>query len=205
MSLPLQIQLQKVGKQYYRRWIFRDINLDLGQHPQTALVGTNGSGKSTLLRIIAGQLAPSEGKISFAMEQTNVPIAKVYQHLSWAGPQIEMYPELTLEELIKLHFKLKTCLLDKPLDLIDLLNFKGHHQKPLKYFSSGMQQRAKVGVALFSQSNLLLLDEPTSNMDEANASMMLDLIDRYRQDRVFVLASNMKREYERLPHALHLH
>ncbi|MEL7534705.1 MAG: ATP-binding cassette domain-containing protein [Bacteroidota bacterium] len=204
MSLPLHIQLQKVGKQYYRRWIFRDINLDLVQHPQTALVGTNGSGKSTLLRIIAGQLAPTEGKISFAKDQEHLPIAKVYQHLSWAGPQIEMYAELTLEELIKLHFQLKNCLLDKPMDLVELLRFKGHHQKPLKYFSSGMQQRAKVGIALFSQSELLLLDEPTSNMDEANAAMILDMIDQYRQGRIFVLASNMKREYERLPHTLHL-
>ena len=204
MSLPLHIQLNKVGKQYYRRWIFRDINLDLIQHPQTALVGTNGSGKSTLLRIIAGQLGPSEGKISYSFAEANLPVAKAYQHLSWAGPQIEMYPELTLEELIKLHFQLKTCLLDNPTDLIDILDFKGHHQKPLKYFSSGMQQRAKVGIALFSKSDLLLLDEPTSNMDEANAARILDLIDQYRQDRVFVLASNMKREYERLPHTLHL-
>ncbi|MEM6344905.1 MAG: ATP-binding cassette domain-containing protein [Bacteroidota bacterium] len=204
MSLPLHIQLKKIGKQYHRRWIFRDINLDLVQHPQTALIGTNGSGKSTLLRIIAGQLAPSEGKISFAKEAENLPVAKVYQHLSWAGPQIEMYPELTLEELLKLHFQLKTCLLDQPKDLIELLNFKGHHQKPLKFFSSGMQQRAKVGIALFSKSDLLLLDEPTSNMDETNAAMILDLIDQYRQDRIYVLASNMKREYERLPNTLHL-
>ncbi|MFK7923363.1 MAG: ATP-binding cassette domain-containing protein [Bacteroidia bacterium] len=204
MSLPLHIQLQNVGKQYYRRWIFREVNLDLAQNPQSALVGTNGSGKSTLLRIISGQLAPTEGKIAFSLNQSALSITKVYQHLSWAGPQIEMYPELTLEELLKMHFQLKQCLLADPNDLIELLDFKGHHQKPLKYFSSGMQQRAKVGVALFSKSDLLLLDEPTSNMDEANASRMLNLIDQYRQDRIFVLASNMKREYERLPHVLYL-
>ncbi|MEL6649872.1 MAG: ATP-binding cassette domain-containing protein [Bacteroidota bacterium] len=204
MPSKLHIRLEQVGKQFYRRWIFRDINLNLGEHPQTALVGTNGSGKSTLLRIIAGQLAPSEGQISFHAGEKKLPVARVYQHLSWAGPQVEMYPELTLEELIRLHFQLKTCLLPDPMELIDLLRFRGHHQKPLKFFSSGMQQRAKVGIALLSQSDLLLLDEPTSNMDEANASRMLELIDQYRQDRVFVLASNLPREHERLDHRIQL-
>jgi ABC-type multidrug transport system ATPase subunit len=196
MESRLHIQLQQVGKQFYRRWIFRDVNLELSSPSKIALVGTNGSGKSTLLRIIAGQLSPSEGSITFKTGSQRLPISQVYQSLSWAGPQLEMYPELSLEELLDLHFRLKPCRLENPFSLIDLLDFRGHHQKPLKFFSSGMQQRAKVGIALFTQSALLLLDEPTSNMDEANAQRMLGLIEEHSQDRILVLASNMKREFE---------
>ena len=195
MEGRLHIHLQQVGKQFYRRWIFRDINLEMSSPSRIALVGTNGSGKSTLLRIIAGQLSPSEGSITFKTGEKRLPISKVYQSLSWAGPQLEMYPELSLEELLDLHFRLKPCRLEDPLALIDLLDFRGHHQKPLKFFSSGMQQRAKVGIALFTDSALLLLDEPTSNMDEENARRMLNLIEEHSQNRILVLASNMKREY----------
>lgn len=204
MTDGLHIQLQQVGKQFYRRWIFREITLDLAPKAKIALVGTNGSGKSTLLRIISGQLSPTEGQITFHRNHTRLSIGRVYQHLSWAGPQIEMYPDLSLEELLKLHFQLKSCLLAQPEEMIDLLHFRGHHQKPLKYFSSGMQQRAKVGLALFTQSDLLLLDEPTSNMDSENARQMLALIDRYSQNRTLVLASNMEREFVDFPKIIRL-
>ena len=161
-----------------------------------ALVGTNGSGKSTLMRIIAGQLNPSEGKVSCQYQGNFLPLERLYRHLSWSGPYIDLYPELNLKEQISLHFRLKECYLDDPHELIPLLNLTAHQDKPLQWYSSGMRQRVKVGLALFTQSDLLLLDEPTSNMDTANADRMMALIKEYTQDRLWVLASNLEREYQ---------
>lgn len=204
MEHDLHIALQQVGKQFYRRWIFREISTELAPGSRLALVGTNGSGKSTLLRIIAGQLGPTEGTVSYHQAGKRLNVASVYQHISWAGPQVEMYTELSLEELLDFHFRLKPCLLSSPTDIIALLRFEGHSQKPLKYFSSGMQQRAKVGIALLTASPVLLLDEPTSNMDAENARRMLLLIEQYRKGRTFVLASNMEREFQDFEQVLHL-
>ena len=91
MEQPLHIQLEGVGKKFYQRWLFRGIDHDFGSMPHLALVGTNGSGKSTLLRIIAGQLAASEGRVRCAYAHQPLPLAQLYRHLSWSGPYLDPY------------------------------------------------------------------------------------------------------------------
>lgn len=192
----MRLSIEAVGKKFYQRWIFRGVSFDLQKGELLALTGSNGSGKSTLLRIIAGQLKPNEGHVQYFRQEQPLPGAEVYKHLSWSGPYIDLYPDLNLRELFSLHFRFKKCLLDDVAQAFDLLNLADHAHKPLRFYSSGMIQRCKVGLALFTDAPLLLLDEPTSNMDPQNAHNMLQLIHTYRQDRMTVLASNMEREYE---------
>ena len=201
---PLHIELKGIGKKFYQRWLFRDINHDFSEHAHLAIVGKNGSGKSTLLRIISGQMKPSEGSVAYQLNQHPLPAASVYQQLSWAGPHVELYLDLTWAEQVDLHFRFCKCLLDQREDLHDILNLRPHKDKSLRFFSSGMLQRAMVGLALFSESQLLMLDEPTSHMDEENASLMLGLINTYLGDRKYVLASNMEREFQNIPSRLFL-
>jgi len=200
----MEVLLQDIGKKFYGRWLFRKIKQKLKAGERLALVGSNGSGKSTLLRIIAGQMNPSEGKVIYQVQGKKIHSEKFFQHLSWSGPYIELYQDLTFEEHLKLHFRFKKCLLDDPKELIDILNLRPHKDKKLRFYSSGMQQRAKVGLALFTQSQLLLLDEPTSNMDSENATRMLNLIESHLGDRILVLASNMEREFHTFEQVLRL-
>lgn len=202
--MNLNIHLEGIGKKFYHRWIFRDISHDFSAQPHLALVGRNGSGKSTLLRIIAGQLTPSAGKVVYTKGKMRVQTDHIYKYLSWAGPFTDLYPDLTLEEHVKLHFRFHKCKLPHPQDLIHLLKLEEHKDKMLRYYSSGMLQRVKVGLALFSQSDILILDEPTSNMDPTNAQWMLNLIEENLGDRIYVLASNMEREYQAMSRILHL-
>ncbi|MEO0473958.1 MAG: ATP-binding cassette domain-containing protein [Bacteroidota bacterium] len=204
MSEKIHIQLNAIGKQFYQRWIFRRISHDFSVAPHLALVGTNGSGKSTLLRIIAGQLAPTEGNVQVFRGSQRIPLDQLYRSISWAAPYIDAYEDLNLEELFSLYFQLKTCLLPSQEAVIRTLNLWEDRTKPLKFYSSGMLQRAKVGMALFTKSDVLLLDEPTANMDDANANRMLGLIDEYAAGRMLVLASNMTREFARFDHVIRL-
>ncbi len=205
-TLPqLNLRLEKIGKRFYQRWLFRDINHDFSEKPHLALVGTNGSGKSTLLRIIAGQLTPSEGRIQLSWDDgKSLSQDHLYQHLSWAAPYVELYPELNLRELLDLHFSLKYCRLPEYQSIVEILDLKEHATKPLRWYSSGMIQRVKVGIAVLTESRFLLLDEPTSNMDEANAARILSLIQKHSEDRILVLASNLEREYGRIEHRIYL-
>lgn len=203
MASAFSISLEDVGKQFYRRWLFRGLSLELASGDSLALVGTNGSGKSTMLRVIAGQLSPSEGKVTFRHEGKRVPSVEQYQHLAWSAPYLSLFPELTIREQFRLQAKFKQSILTEE-EFLTTLELAGDADKPLRFFSSGMLQRAKVGLALFSTSSLLLLDEPTSNMDSYYATMMMDLIKQYRRDRILVLASNLAREYGELSHQIHL-
>jgi len=204
MLPAFNIELAGVGKKYNKRWLFKDLSLSLGPEKKLALIGTNGSGKSTLLRIIAAQTSPSVGNVKYSLDGKAIPLTNAYQHISWMGPYLEVFPELTLHELFRLHFRFKSPIVPSLEELMELLNLSGEKNKMLRYYSSGMMQRAKVGLAIFTQSRVLMLDEPTSNLDKKNASLILDLIEKYLGERIFILASNMEREYENIPRQLKL-
>jgi len=204
MNIRFDISLQGVGKKFYNRWLFKDITVRLEPGSQLALVGRNGSGKSTLMRIIAGQLSPTAGKIYYTRGKARITVERVFHFISWSGPHVALYPELSLTEHIRLHYQFKDCLLANPQDLVDILRLQADKDKPLRFYSSGMLQRVKVGLALFTKSEVLMLDEPTSNMDEDNARQILELIDKYLLGRTYILASNMEREFGRIEQVLRL-
>lgn len=192
--IPFSISSDKVGKKFYQQWLYRDLSFSLQNGEKLAILGNNGSGKTTLLRILAGQLSCSEGRVFYTKGKRKVPYEEMYQHISWAGPHTALYPDLTLEEHLKLHFSFKKQIISIA-EIIDKLNLSKEVDKKLRFYSSGMLQRAKVGIALFSQSDILMLDEPTANMDENNAAYILALISEYLGDRIYILASNLEREY----------
>ena len=97
---PLHIEIQGVGKKFYQRWLFREIHHDFSKQAHLAIVGKNGSGKSTLLRIISGQMKATEGNISYALNSRTFSSSSIYQYLSWAGPHVELYLDLTWEEQV---------------------------------------------------------------------------------------------------------
>lgn len=194
MDSFLSLRVEDLGKKFYHKWIFKHISFELYPTEQVAIVGPNGSGKSTLLHLIAGQSLPTEGRVTYWSQEKKINREHWYSHLSWSSPAMDLYRELSLSEHLRLHFSFNKCLLDSPEEIVNLLGLVGHQHKPLRVFSSGMLQKVKVGQTLFSQSSLLLLDEPTSFMDESNASLVLGLIQTYSQGRTLIVATNMERE-----------
>lgn len=202
--MQIKIQLDGVGKRFYQRWIFRNISKVITPDHPLAIVGGNGSGKSTLLRIISGQLSPSEGKVIYTENSKKLSYERWYQLISWSAPALEIYLELSLLEFWNLHFRLKACYFQSLEEMSSLLELANHQDKKLRYYSSGMLQRVKVGTALFSKTNIILLDEPTSNLDTYNTELVLDLINKYTLNRVYILASNIPREFENMEERISL-
>ncbi|MNP59276.1 putative ABC transporter ATP-binding protein [compost metagenome] len=109
-----------------------------------------------------------------------------------------MIEEFTLRELFDFHFQFKSYLqgFDKE-RVLNLLGLESALDKEIKHFSSGMRQRVKLVLACCSNSNLVLLDEPTSNLDSAGEEWYLNLIACTKLDfRLFIICSNQKKEYE---------
>ena len=193
----LKIQLQEVSKRFQYEWIFKNLNLTIPSGSSLAITGGNGSGKSTLLKCLSGVVPITSGKIFFLRDQGEISDSEKYKHLSISAPYLELPEEFTLQEVIDFHFKFK-----KPLgnisshEILDILYLKDHAQKQVSQFSSGMKQRLKLGLALFSDVPLILLDEPTSNLDKNGVAWYLDLIQKYQRNRTLVICSNEPREYE---------
>ena len=167
----MQIELKKVGKRYLRSWIFKDVDLSLEGNTIYGLVGHNGSGKSTLLQIIAGFLSPSKGEVLFEKEGELISRDELNKHLSFCSPYTELVEELSLEEHLDFHKKFRPFLDNRSTaDLIDLLGMKKEKAKAIRFFSSGMKQRLKLALAILCESSFILLDEPSTNLDEKNTS-----------------------------------
>lgn len=193
----LKIQLHEASKRFQYEWIFKNLSLQIAQGDSLAITGGNGSGKSTLLKCLSGVIPISSGKIAFESEGLPVPESDWYRFLAISAPYLELPEEFNLLELINFHFKFKNPLNQiQPKELVEFLYLDQHLTKPVSHFSSGMKQRLKLGLALFSDVPLILLDEPTSNLDKKGIAWYLDLIDKFQNNRILVVCSNEPREYE---------
>jgi ABC-type multidrug transport system ATPase subunit len=201
----IRIELRAAAKQFRRQWLFRGLDWQLRSGERWAVAGPNGSGKTTLLRIVAGKTGLTQGEIVWQTESAPIPPESVYQRISWAGPSVELYPALTVEETFSLHFRFKSCLLAGGMvEWLELNRLQAHRTKALRQLSSGLLQRVKVGLALFTRSDLLLLDEPTGYMDTESIDHTLNLLAEWTGNRLLLLATNDPRERDFCPHRLTL-
>ena len=160
------------------------------------LAGRNGSVKSTLLKIISGLLSSSKGEVRFESEGNIIPRDQCYQYLSYAAPYFELIEELTLEEYFK--FYLKSSKTDSPGELDKWLHASGlahESKKQLQNFSSGMKQRVKLSAALMSKKQLVLLDEPSSNLDSDAYEWYRKLLKECSQRSLVIVASNDEQDF----------
>jgi len=189
--MGMKIVLTDAGRRFNRDWIFRNINFTVESGEKLALLGNNGSGKSTLLQMMAGFLSPSRGSVAFFLGEKNIPPEEVFRHLTLATPYATIHEEMTLTEAIAFHFSFKTCVNGlSPALLPGFLRLEAHQDKQVRVFSSGMKQRLKLGLAIASDSPLLLLDEPASNLDADNIQWYREAMDQHAQDRTVIICSN---------------
>ena len=199
----MQITLKNIGRRFNRDWIFRGIDHTFTQGETYAILGSNGSGKSTLFAILNGSLAPSVGEIDYTVDGKKIEVTEVFNQLSLAAPYLELIEEFSLSEMIDFHFKFKSYKpeMDKAA-IIELLNLPGNANKLIKYFSSGMKQRLKLALAFCAETPILMLDEPTSNLDAQGVEWYLNLVQQFAAERLTIVCSNQEHEYGFCTHRL---
>ncbi|RFZ82829.1 ATP-binding cassette domain-containing protein [Mucilaginibacter terrenus] len=199
----MQITLQNIGRRFNREWIFRGIDYSFGDNSSYAILGSNGSGKSTLLQVLNGSLAPSTGKLTYTRIGEEIEPEKIFNYLSLAAPYLELIEEFTLNEVVDFHFKFKALRsgLDKAA-VLDILGLAGSRNKAIRYFSSGMKQRLKLVLAFCADTPMLMLDEPTSNLDTQGIDWYLSLIQQYSVGRLTIICSNQEHEYRFCKHQM---
>jgi ABC-type multidrug transport system ATPase subunit len=205
MDYGLKITLTNAGRRFNRDWIFKGIDYTFTSGNSYAVLGPNGSGKSTLLQILNGSLSLSTGTVTFIENGQLLDIETVFKHISLAAPYLELIEEFSLQEMIDFHFQFKTYIpgMDKA-SLITLLGMQTSKNKLVKYFSSGMKQRLKLALAFCSETAVLMLDEPTSNLDTQGVEWYLELVKKYAGNRLIIVGSNQEQEYSFCTHRLNI-
>ncbi|RYZ27948.1 MAG: ATP-binding cassette domain-containing protein [Chitinophagaceae bacterium] len=192
----MKIDLVNAGKRFNREWIFRAATLSFTSSNAYAITGPNGSGKSTLLQAIGGMLQLSEGSIQYAIDNKQLPSEEAYTEISFCAPYLDVIEEMTLVEFLDFHNQFKAFL--PPFTtkkIVEELGLQAAANKQIRYYSSGMKQRVKLAQAIFSNTGIVLLDEPCSNLDVKGIELYHSLIDRYCKERLVIVCSNDPVEY----------
>lgn len=190
----MHLQLTNIGKRYNREWIFRHLDYRFESGKRYAITGNNGSGKSTLLQVIGGAITLSEGKIDWMEPETAIDPGQIFQHMAVAAPYLELIEEMTALEFLHFHQQFKPLQLPAE-NVLEAVQLGNAANKQIRYFSSGMKQRLKLGQAICSQAPVLLLDEPTTNLDTSGIALYHQLIADFAAQKTILVSSNDPQEY----------
>ena len=188
------LKINKLNAKIDNKEILKEFSLNINPGEVHAIMGPNGSGKSTLLKVLSGFETPSKGVISYENENP-ISVEKIHKYVAYTSPYISVFEEYTVKELVSFYTKLK------PLknniahsEFIEIVELKNTKEKAIKHFSSGMKQRVKLGLAILSDTPILLLDEPTSNLDSNAILWYQNLIQKNLENRITFVASNNQKD-----------
>jgi heme ABC exporter ATP-binding subunit CcmA len=182
--------VEDLSKLYGRFAALRHVSATLEAARCYLLLGENGAGKSTLLRVLAGLLRPTLGTVRVL----NQPPAEARGRIGYMSHAAMLYDELTARENLEYAAKLypeQACLSAE--QALRIVGLDPTLMRPVAQYSQGMRQRTSLARVLLSQPELLLLDEPFSNMDRASAERMLALlVDLRAAGRTIVLTTHQR-------------
>lgn len=202
----MSLSLVNIAKKFQKDWIFRNVSYTF-QIPGTYVIqGANGSGKSTLLKLISSFLSPSEGKQELKINGKEIEIENWNEHITYAAPYFELINEMYLTEFLAFYTKFKPLQKDISITkFIEIAYLEGSSEKLIKNFSSGMKQRLRLALAWLSESSIILLDEPISNLDKKGIAWYKDLANTYSKNKlVIVCSNNIEDEYFFCKNTLHI-
>lgn len=192
-----KLEVDNVVRNFGSRRVLRHVSFSLESGGSLAVVGRNGSGKTTLLRILAGLDSASAGRIVYTDDDRRLSRAEVRNRLSYVGPELTLYEALTGTENLRFFATMGGLAVSRN-DLTEALEAVGLGGRGEDYYgaySSGMKQRLKYAAALLNRPEYLLLDEPTSNLDEEGKEIVSGIMARQKERGILVIATNEKEEY----------
>lgn len=193
----MKLLVNDAGKRFNRDWIFRNLHLSFSKNETYAITGHNGSGKSTLLQCIAGSTYLSEGSIHFEINGSIISDEELFSYVSICAPYLEVIEEMTAVEFFGYHQQFKKFKDQLSIqNIIDQIGLSKHANKQIRYYSSGMKQRIKLAQAFFSDTPILLLDEPCTNLDQQGIALYEELLSQHGKERILIISSNDQTEYK---------
>ncbi|QNR25331.1 ABC transporter ATP-binding protein [Croceimicrobium hydrocarbonivorans] len=187
----MKLEYRKAGRRFPGQIVFQNLDLEIEAGSHWAILGANGSGKSTFLKTAFGALSLSEGSLQHSIDGQTVDMQSAALNIAYAAPYFELIEELTVLEFLKTAQGFRTFKNQLgPQDIVQKAMLEEAAKRKIRFLSSGMKQRLKLCLALFSEAKLIILDEPTSNLDRAGVQWFRDLLENEIEDRSLLIGTN---------------
>ncbi|MCR1871388.1 ABC transporter ATP-binding protein [Longicatena caecimuris] len=195
----MKLEVRNCGKQYGEQWALQDVNFTL-THGIYALLGPNGSGKSTLMNILCTLLEKTTGTLLWEDKEISTCENAYLQQLGYMPQTPCMYEDFTLFNFLSymgvmrgmpksfLHQRIEEV--TKKVELTDALD------KKIRAYSGGMKQRAMLCAALLHDPKILILDEPTAELDPLKRILVQKLLMEVSKDKMILIATHVVSDVE---------
>jgi ABC-type multidrug transport system ATPase subunit len=188
----MKLVLEHVSRSFRGRKVFSNISVIVEKGETLVITGPNGSGKTTMIRVISSILPPTSGRVIFDYDGTQYSGSEILQFIGLAAPDLFLYDELTAVENLRFFARVSGISSGDFKEDLARFGLQGRGDDLVKSYSSGMKQRLKYILALMKRPPLLLLDEPTSNLDDQGKALIENVIKSY--DGIVVIATNEENE-----------
>lgn len=190
------LSVRDLTKKYNKRTVFSGLDLE---HTKGVLgiSGANGSGKSTFIKCIAFLLRPTSGMVEWKVDGITLDPSGIRKHIGIAAPYINLYDELTGSENLRFLQQISDPHAghERIDDLLALIGMTGFKDAAFGELSTGQQQRFRLAAALIRRPEILLLDEPGSNLDEDGRALVEQIVrQQTTTGGLVVLATNSAEE-----------
>lgn len=187
----MRISLQNISKIYDNQLIFANINAEINSGEVLGIIGNNGSGKSTLIQIIGNFKNASNGEVLYYKENKIINSEDIYKDIYFVSPYNDLIDDFTVNEMLVFHEKTKGFLPNINIgDILENMQLVKYADKQYKQLSTGYKQRLKLALAIFSNVEIILLDEPFSNIDNEGVEVFSAVFEKYFKQRICVICSN---------------
>ncbi|MBT1702449.1 ABC transporter ATP-binding protein [Chryseosolibacter indicus] len=195
-EIPL-IKIKDLSKRFNREWIFRNLTYQFNRGSIYVFTGPNGSGKSTLLQVITGAIPPTDGSLTYYnVNNSEIAIDNIYKKIAVATPYMDLIEEFTLDEHLSFHFGMRNIRYELTLaELKNIMYLENAGSKHIQNFSSGMKQRLKLGLAFYTEADIVFLDEPGTNLDQTAFNWYYNQLLKVPKECTVIIASNNPQEY----------
>ncbi len=204
--MALSLTVEKLSKNFGTRKVIRDLSFTVSAPGSLGVTGRNGSGKTTLMRILCQLVSPTGGKVAIRNGDAEIASADCFNYLKMISPEMALYEMLTGYENLKFFSTLAGVRLRRAEQdgLLERVGLVERGDDLVAAYSSGMKQRLKYAVALLARPAILLLDEPTSNLDDAGKAVVREIITRQKSEGMLIIATNEAEDLTQVEHVIRL-
>lgn len=194
----IEIICKDLSKSFSYKTVFKNLSFKISTKESLSITGRNGSGKSTLIKIISNLLQESKGKISLKENDSELPKEKWFLKIGLLASYLNLYDELSGFENLDFFYKLKLVSSnlnnnnskEKLNSLLEIVNLYDKRKELVKNYSSGMKQRLKIAFAVMNEPEILLMDEPRTNLDKFGVDIINKIAEEQKEKGILIIATN---------------
>jgi heme exporter protein A len=202
----ITLEVSNLRKEFGNRKVIKGLSFSISAPGSLGITGHNGSGKSTLMKLIAGLESPTKGKIILKNGEAEVSREDSIAYLKMVAPEMALYEMLSGYENLQFFARLADVEWSraKADHLLERVGLSGRGDDLVGGYSSGMKQRLKYAVALLPEPHVLLLDEPTSNLDETGKAIVRAVMADQQKENILIVATNEAEDLESVEQVIRL-